>query len=131
MQPPNILYESMDLINVQNPTYVIKSVPLYIGSFDNIKNWVWFDGHKYDIGRRNISIQLGPKEERTITIKVLGGIVGQYNLAIGSDDDSANKYDEIKINIVSEGSSSGIFSSTPGLGIISLFIIMFLGSVFR
>ncbi|NOR85680.1 hypothetical protein GQ473_06190, partial [archaeon] len=51
-------------VNVKNPTYATKSVPLYLGSFDNIKNWVWFDGHKYDSGRRNISIQLGPKEER-------------------------------------------------------------------
>ena len=104
---------------------------MYLGSFDNIKNWVWFDGHKYDTNRRNITIQLGPKEERIITIKVLGGMVGQYSLAIGSDDDYTNKYDEITVNIISNENAGGLFSPTPGLGIISLFIIMLFGGVLR
>ncbi|MCK4967436.1 MAG: hypothetical protein KAS12_00145 [Candidatus Aenigmarchaeota archaeon] len=118
-------------LSLQNPSYVPQTVPLYLGSFDIIKNWVWFDGHKYDDKRRNMTVILGPKESQTVIIKVLGGKYGQYNLAIGPNDISDNKYDELQINIISDDNDTNIFSSTPGLGIISLIFIMLFGGFLR
>ena len=117
-------------VEIKNPTPTKKSVPLYIGSFDMIKNWIWFEGHKYDT-RRNITMTIDAYAEKIVVVNVLGGKTGDYSITIGPDSDYANRYDEIPIKIVSKASGIGIFSSTPGLGVLSLLFILLAGAFLR
>ncbi|MCK5474447.1 MAG: hypothetical protein KAI53_03510 [Candidatus Aenigmarchaeota archaeon] len=114
---------------IKNPTPTKKSVPLYIGSFDVIKNWMWFEGHKYDT-RRNITMTIDAYAEKVVVINVLGGKTGDYSIVVGPDSDYATRYDEINIRIVSK-KDGAFFSSTPGLGLISLFFIILAGAFLR
>ncbi|MCK4550401.1 MAG: hypothetical protein KAT91_00435 [Candidatus Aenigmarchaeota archaeon] len=116
-------------VKIKNPTPTKKSVPLYIGSFDAVKNWMWFESHKYDT-RRNITVTIDAYAEKIVVINVIGGKTGDYSITIGPDSDYANRYDEINIRIVSK-KDSGFFSSTPGLGVISLLFIIMAGAFLR
>ncbi len=116
-------------VKIKNPTPTKKSVPLYIGSFDAVKNWMWFEGHKYDT-RRNITMTIDAHTEKVVVVNVIGGKTGDYSISIGPDSDYANRYDEINIRVVSKKDGS-FFSSTPGLGILSLLLIVFAGAFLR
>ena len=101
-------------ITIKNNEAITKVFPLYIESFDNSKNWAWFTGHRTDINRRNLNVTVGPREEKIVTIEILGAVVGNYKLIIGPDKNYANRYDEIDINILHK-KGGGLFSVTPGI----------------
>ena len=45
-------------------------------SGDEIGNWIWFDGHRYDASRTSLTFSFKPYEKKNIVFNVMGGIAG-------------------------------------------------------
>ncbi len=101
------------LVKITNKNPISINVPLHIGSSDELKNWMWFTGHRTDEHRRDLNVTVGPFETKIVSIDILGAKTGKYTMYIGPDADYANKYTELEIKIIYK--SKGVFSTTPGL----------------
>ncbi|MCK4555491.1 MAG: hypothetical protein KAT83_02700, partial [Candidatus Aenigmarchaeota archaeon] len=102
------------IVTITNTNPVSIDVPLHIDSFDELKNWVWFTGHRTDGHRRDLNVTVGPFETKRVSIDILGAKTGKYNMYIGPDADYQKKYTELEVKIIYK--SRGIFSTTPGIG---------------
>ena len=122
-------HTNMILIIVKNPNATYAVLPLHIGSIDQSRNWMWFEGHKYDNERRDIEVVLKPHEEKIVVVKFLGGKTGRYAIAVGPDKEYKNRYDEIFINVV-EKEKGFFFSSTPGLSWLHIVVLVLFGALF-
>ena len=107
-------------IKNKNPTSI--EVPLYIGGFDDLKNWVWFTGHRTDEFRRSLISIVAPYETKAVSIDILGAKAGSYQIYVGPSTDYSEKYADMEIKIVHK--SSGIFSTTPGLSGFSFIFLL-------
>lgn len=62
------------VVNVKNPLIVDDIIELSIvGNPQKLHNWLWFDGHKHDENKYKITIDLAPKEEKTVAVEIFGG----------------------------------------------------------
>lgn len=109
-------------LEVSNGEAETKEFPLYVGSLDQSKNWVWFTGHRTDQNRRNITVVVGPRQKKTVTIDFFAPLYGSYTLFISPNEDYAKKYGEVHINVVYK--AKGFFGTTPDIGWLGVAIVI-------
>ncbi len=114
-------------ILVKNGEATTEVFPLYLGSFDQSKNWAWFTGHRTDKNRRNLNITVRPKEQKVVTIDFFGAVVGNYKLIVGPDEDYANKYDEIDITVIHK--KRGFFNVTPDISTAFIMLVAIIAAI--
>lgn len=114
-------------IEVENPNPVSKLVPLHVDSQDEIKNWVWFSGHRTDANRRDINMTLAPGEKRTLVIEARGVKAGRYKIFLGPTTDYTKKYLALDLS-VTHNEGAGLFSTTPDISWATMALTILFGS---
>ena len=114
-------------ITVKNPSDNPMSVPLHIGSQDDIfRNLIRFRHTNIDPHNKNVILM--PGEEQNIPITLIAGKTGRYELIVGPDNIYENRYDSKMVSIVFN--DDGLFSATPGLRVSGLIIILLFVPIF-
>ncbi|MCK5234079.1 MAG: hypothetical protein KAJ91_04645 [Candidatus Aenigmarchaeota archaeon] len=110
------------IVTIVNENPISFDVPLYIGGFDELKNWIWFTSHRTDEFKRSLNLVVGPYETTGVSIDILGADAGQYKMYVGPNTNYDEKYAEVNVNVVHQ--STGIASTTPGLSGFSFIFLL-------
>lgn len=115
------------IVNVQNNGAEEKTIPVHIGSREDIRNWIWFSGHKTDESRKDLNVTLGPNESIALAIHILAAKAGRYTLDVGPDSDYNNRHDSMPVSIIQE--SRTFLSSAPDISWAGVLLTLALGAV--
>lgn len=115
------------VVSVTNPNPATSSISLHLDSASQIKNWMWFSGHKTQDTRRDLNISVGPYETTTVGIDIMGVKVGSYSIYLGPDEDYKKKYAELNVKVIYV--NKGLFSTTPDMGASAILLILAIGAM--
>jgi hypothetical protein len=119
------------LVSVRNLYTQKDTITLTLSANDDLfKNWIWFDGHKYDKYRRSLPVILNPDEQIGISINILGGQSSYNNqLIINAESEETEYITSITLSVDINPRPTGVFAVTPGLNWTSFTLIIFLASL--
>ncbi|MBU4245570.1 MAG: hypothetical protein KKE71_00860 [Nanoarchaeota archaeon] len=86
------------------------------GSPSKIGYWSWFNGHRYDDEKNNMSVTLKPGETAAFAVLVFGGEVGSGTISVNIKSASTGETRQLTKSVVIRFANDGIFTDVPEFG---------------
>lgn len=127
------------IVNVKNNLRTTDRISLSVtGNPAKLQNWIWFDSHRYDNSKYNITMELGPGEEKTIAIDIFGGQVTAGSpptldgaptaMRVVAKSSITGLEAELSRGVSIVYSEDGMSVQTPDIGWLGIMIIALLGA---
>ena len=95
-----------------------------------LTNFGWFDGHRSDINRTYLNVQLSPGASETISYIQYGGLVGMGDLILNVKMDGITIIDNAKKQVTIQTSQKrSFFAATPDVNTTGFLIVALISSI--
>ena len=95
-----------------------------------IQNWIWFEGHRYDASRTNLTLWFDPYEKKNLVFNVMAGLTGDHEINITATDELLNtgivpRSLDVKVVI----KQHMFYNEVPGISGLAVFLMLVIALV--